>query len=288
MAFVNDGSVTATYYTGDGGGSRALGCAADFALVVPVVSDGSAASVVVSANGASGVSGEAAAGFSAGSDLTVPASHNVSGIEYRVLAFRDSAAAVAEMSVPIPAACGYADGTAPARLADSFALSGACSYEFWGKPKSVIGSKYFIPLLMGGNGADRGSNGYSLGLYGYAADPDNHGWSGAAIRVMNSGFLARERVSPYASINRYNLNTGIVTAINDPVHMLATHDGSGLWRVYINGRLAKEHHRSMSLESLSDGGDGVARPLHLFTADMNGTVSSVEGEVYRARSGPVR
>lgn len=286
MAFRTSAAVTPTHYIGNGAGSRALGFGATAALIVPVTSTGPA-SVLVTAEGARGVSGEAVSGFVAGADLTVPAAYNDDGVEYRVLAFRDTGAAIVADTVPVPAACGIATGV-EAKLSDSFALSGPCAIEWWGKPKSVYGSKFFVPMLMGGVGQQSATvNRYNCGLYGYAADPDNHGWAGAAIRWMQHPRMAPERVSPYASMNRYNLNSGIVTAINDPVHMVLVHHGQGLWRLFVNGRLAKEHRRSMTLETsitLPDGGEGVARALYLFSHLTDSGIQAVEGEIYRVQA----
>ena len=285
MAFRNSEAVTATEYTGDGTGARALGFAAAFAMIVPVSSSGPA-SVVVTPQGQRGVSGEAVSGFVAGANLTVPADYNAAGVKYRVLAFRDTAKPIEPQDVPIPASCGITAAGSEARLSPSFALSGPCALEFWGKPRSVFGSKWFMPLLMSGAGADP-SIGWSAGLYGYAADPDGHSWAGAALRWIQHDRLARERVAPYASINRYNLNSGIVQAIGDAVHIVLVHHGMGLWRLYINGKLAKEYDRSITQETTFttvDGGDGIARPLHLFGAMIGGAWQGIDGEIYRAQA----
>ena len=285
MAFRASNAVSILEYTGDGAASRSLGIAADFALIVPVAQ--ATPTVAAIPGAARGVSGESVSGFVVGSDLTVPGTHNATGTVYRVLALRDTAQALRDTSVPIPTVCGIV-GEGSAKLSDSFSLSGPCTLEFWGRPRGVIGTKWFMPLLMAGNAADPGA-GYSAGIYGYAADPDSHGWSGASLRWIQHNRLARERVSPYASINRYNLNSGIVQAVGDPVHMVLVHHGAGLWRLFINGKLAKEHNRSMALETgtlpgVQDGGDGVARPLYLFSAMLGSTEGFIPGEVYRVQA----
>ena len=287
MAFRSNGAVTAIEYDGDDSGVRQLGFAADFALIVPLTASGPV-SVVVTPEAARGISGEAVEGFIGGADLTVPATYNVAGMKYRVLAFRDSGQPETSDAVPVPAMAGIVDGLEVATLTNDFSLSGPCSIEFWGKPKSVLGSKWFMPLLMGGNDADASSAAqYNCGIYGYAADPDGHSWSGAAIRWLQHRRLARERNSPYASINRYNLNSGIVTAVDDAVHMVLVHRGDGLWRLYINGSLAKEHNRSMALETaivLPDGGAGVSKPLYVLSAMLGASPQVLQGEVYRVQA----
>ncbi|MEM9810306.1 MAG: hypothetical protein AAF788_03685 [Pseudomonadota bacterium] len=235
------------------------------------------------------------AGITVSSEMvSLPSGYSRAGEAYTVLAIADrSGGTVHTESFDLSAAQAYWVPNGSVELSNFPALSGACSFEFFGEP-TLASADYFHPILMLGN-ATAGSfatraGTYNGGLYAFETDPDNNGWRGGALRVIHSDYLSLDRDE--GSINYYNLNSGIIAPQGD-VHYVVTHDGFGHWRLFVQGELIKDYNVDLSAPTYggrTNGGAGsVANPAILFGGQLQGAVGSsfesdfVEpgGKVYR-------
>lgn len=218
-----------------------------------------------------------------GGTLTLPAEFNAAGVDYLVLSFADNPSSpnVDVAVAPVATTVGRITESRGI-LSSGFSLSGACSYEFYGRATGFSGVGNMQPLIMFGAGTDQASNGMNGGAYLYTTDPDSNGWVGPVIRIITSNYLARNRTAPNASINYYNLNTGIAVDPRAILHLVVTHDGNGKWRVFLNGELVKEHSLNLNQSAYGNrinGGEGTSQPVYVL-----GTLDYPRsGEIYRAQ-----
>lgn len=217
----------------------------------------------------------------AGGVLTLPEAYNVAATEYLIVSFADTASPDVEVSAePTAALVGQADGAIT--LSPGLALSGDCSWEYYGRLIGYPGENFFHPMLMLGDGADNATSGMNGGMYLFQTDPDTNGWLGPVLRIIHSNYLARHRVTPHNTINYYNLNTGIVIPLREAVHIVVTHNGMGHWRVFLNGHLVKDVKTNLAQSAYGNrlnGGEGTSLPVY-----ANGTTSTGStNELYRVQ-----
>lgn len=292
FSFLNGGGAKVERYTGDGTGTKVLTGHGKFALVLDAtrtVAGGSVVPQIVidgqSGNGFNGTAPAAPIALASGS-LTLPTSYNTSGVDYIVLSLGDAdAPIVTETTEPVTAKAGKTYGLAT--LYSGLSLSGACSYEYYGKPGNGDFSLWSSPLLMFGNGADQGAAGtMNGGIYLYSTDPDSNGWRGGVLRVIHSNYLARDRTGTNANINYYNMNTGVIIRTGDAIHVVVTHNGTGKWRVWLNGHLVKEYNVDLNQATYgnrTNGGAGVSLPVYVNSANLAGSNINRVGEIYRVQ-----
>lgn len=202
-------------------------------------------------------------GLEAGGVRLTSGDYNVSGRSYAVLVLKSS---TASQSHPAPELNGKRKAVALARgsgrinLADN-TLSGASTIEYYGRPRYTEHND-FVPLLLLGNGSATGTKAsnageFNGGLFLYSVDPNTNGWLGSVIRWVHTDYLSRDKDE--SSINYYSLNSGIAVRSGMDIHLLLTHDGSGHWRLYLNGRPVKDYHIDLDQATYGNrrnGGDG--------------------------------
>lgn len=178
---------------------------------------------------------------------------NASGVSYAVLLLRPSDAIVA---APAPVASGkyveLSGSSSSIQFGENALLDvggGPFSLEWYGRRMT---SGACIPLWMRGNGTISGtksanSGEYSWGLFIYPpVDPYSHGWVGDVFRVVHTNYLAGPLVTGEVNTNWYSWNTGVIAPLNEDMHLLLTHDGSGFWRLYLNGVCIKQREMDMT------------------------------------------
>ena len=282
IGFNSGATFAVVSYTGDGTGERAisLGIAANACLVLDGVNDVDAATV---RHGfvTTGMAEDEYKPFDAALDttgkivslasstLTVGAAFNVTGRVYRIWCWVDNSATVTQTiepprlptgakSVQVTRATGYVD------FPDN-SVGGASTLEWFGRiriPTEVLANQQ-VPMVLLGEGADIApptghADDYNGGLYVSNTDPDSNGWRGMVLRWLNSDYLRNARTS--TDINNYNLNSGHIVREGDDIHVVLTHDGSGHWQLYLNGKKVKDYQLTGSIDNgtRSVGGTGTA------------------------------
>lgn len=292
LSFINGEGVKVERITGNGAGSRVLTGHGKVAFVLDATRTSAGGAVVPqividgqSGDGFNGTAPAAPVSLSSGS-LTLPTSYNASGVDYIVLSLDDAGAAIVPEPVePVTAKSGRTYGLAT--LTSGLTMSGACSYEYYGKPGAGDFSSWSNPLLMFGDGADQGAAGtMNGGIYLFQTDPDANGWRGGVLRVIHSNYLARARTGTNNNINYYNMNTGVLIKQGEAVHVVVTHNGSGKWRVWLNGHVVKEYNVDLNQPaygSRTNGGAGTSLPVYVNSANFAGTSINRTGEIYRVQ-----
>lgn len=293
LSFINGGGVKVERFTGTGSGSRVLTGHGNLAFVLDATRSSGGGAVVpqividgLNGDGFDGAAPTNAVSLSAGS-LTLPSTYNASGVDYIVLSLADSGASEVAATVVEPTATAKSGRTfGVAQLSSGLSMSGACSWEYYGKPGGQFYNEY-LPLLMFGNGGDQGAAGtMNGGIYLFRTDPDSHNWRGAVLRVIHSNYLARDRSGANASINYYNFNTGVVIKPGEALHVAVTHNGTGKWRVRVNGKLVKEYNVDLNQATYgnrTNGGAGTSLPVYVNSANHAGLDVPKIGEIYRVR-----
>ena len=280
IAFSDDPNVAIIRYTGDGTSNREIGVG--FLPIAALIFRDDAAQTTSPAVGIStmpaGQSGRidgsvltadiasySSTGLQLGNSL-----FNESGVTFTILALRESI--VAEI-IEAPEVAGKKavrlKGSAGTDSRIDFQnrplLNGQpYSLEWYGRPSfsdtpSPISGITEIPLIMMGQGYEQtnGADSYDGGLYLAAGfDPDNHGWAGYVLRVVDKDYHAVTKNE--GSINYHNWNTGLRVLGGEDLHMVVTHDGSGLWEVFVNGKKVKERNIDNGIYGRSNGGTGLA------------------------------
>lgn len=204
----------------------------------------------------------------AGGVLTLPALYNTAGVDFVIASFADAPSALVPEPSTLPAATNVGMVYGSGQLSSGLALSGACTYEYYGRPFGTEPSMATIfPLLMFGNGTDGATSGMNGGLYLAQTDPDGNGWRGGVLRVIHSSYLASLRNAPHNTINYYNLNTGIlIPDLGAAIHVVVKHNGTGKWRVWLNGQLEKEYNVDLNQATYGNrinGGGGTSLPVYV-------------------------
>lgn len=194
--------------------------------------------------------------LSTGTDTT----YNASGVTYSALLLRRNRAAPRSRPGRLPVGpavvipgrgqVGYINcGTD-----DSLKIDGAISIEWAGRllggrtgNTSVRGQ--LLPLIMrsaAGNSGVAGAGGYSWGI-GAARFHENF-WDGPQFVVIPTNYCDFNSPGVDDDIRTMPWRTGILVP-NEDFHLLVTHNGTGRWRLYLNGKLVKQ--RDIDLTTLT-------------------------------------
>lgn len=214
------------------------------------------------------------------------ANFNETGRTYAALVFREVSSAYSTVQ---PTLSGAGSSIVPTlgsghvALADT-TLSGACSLEWYGRPRftetlpPTTTTGPLVPLMLLGNGtslgtiADAGT--YNGGLFLDSFDRDSNRWAGQTIRFVQTDYMSRYNAEN--SFNYHSINTGITVRSGDDLHLMLTHNGSGLWRLYQSGKLVKEHNVNLDQATYgnrTNGGSGSSLATTL-GALLNSTYSN--------------
>lgn len=171
---------------------------------------------------------------------------NVAGVTYGVLMLSDGTAspkaapsirtrgkrAVWLSGVSSSIDCGTADGT--------LLINGPISVEWWGSIYPTAANNSESPLIVRGNGGYGAANGYSWGIDGYRSADGAFAWPGLAAHVVVS-----DRLNNAPDI-RNIWRTGVALPFGRAFHVIASHQGGGVWYFYINGELVKQRKIDVS------------------------------------------
>jgi hypothetical protein len=177
------------------------------------------------------------------------AAPNASGVVYYALVFGSSAALTPKVQPVFAYAgrkavhlsgssskieCGASDAT--------LKFDGACTLEWLGAvyPKSFADGGH-VPLLVRGLNNPNTAGNCSWGLLGGVVQSGTAYWSGRQICVVT-----KDRIEYGTPIPDGVWRTGIILPFGEFTHIVATHDGSGLWKLFVNGVLRKQRAISVS------------------------------------------
>ena len=303
LAFIEGGAFDLVMYTGDGTESRLI--PTDFqpcaAFILDAVNDNTGDTTRHAfvtdtmptgyAKQVGGSISEVLGGLESGG-VRLATAYNVSGRAYVVLAFRATTGTeAADTFARSGNTCLVTDGRL-ITLDNYPALSGACSLEFFGRGDFGFGSSdgvtRYCPLILLGD-ADPGTLATSAGTYNggifLAHVPlGGHGWLGYVVRVVHTDYLSVRLAE--SSLNYYAMNTGVIAPVNRDVHIVVTHDGSGHWRVYLNGQLVKDYNvdlNQVAYGNRTNGGTGVAKTVRLLSGNIVAGGPGAWGRCYRTQ-----
>lgn len=300
VGFYDGASSKLVTYTGDGTSNRLIstGFEPSAAMILDGVNDNTAATkrnlfvtdtMAAGAGkpfGASSVATSVISGLEADGVRLATADYNVLGRTYAILAFKTNTSGAAdEESFDLSVSDNGLINNGSSVTLDNFpALSGTSTLEFFGRPQYGFGNRY-LPLVMLGSAApgtlaSQGGT-YNGGIYLYSTDPDANGWVGPVLRVIHSDYLSRDRDE--GSINYYNLNTGVPISWGKDLHVLVTHNGSGHWQIYVNGKKMKDYNLNLDQPTYgnrTNGGTGVAKTVTLLAGGSSEGTVGVSGRAY--------
>lgn len=294
-------------WTGDGTTSRLVSCG--FQPVAALVVDGvnnftvdTTKHGIVTSTMAAGtvkhfdntaVASGLVSGLEAGG-LRLGTGYNVAGRAYVALAFK---ASTPNDAAVVPVLSGRTKGvllqpgSSHISLANAPALSGACSIEWYGRPRfredydGTLRPMYLLMLGQGDAGTFATSAGeYNGGLYFFSSDPESLGWVGQVLRWIQHTYYAPTKDEN--SINYWNLNSGWTHQSGEDLHCVLTHDGAGHWELFANGRKVKDYNVNLNQATYGNrpnGGAGTTKPAVIggFRDDVGSIQGRQRGEVYR-------
>lgn len=169
--------------------------------------------------------------------------------------------------------CGTSDAT--------LKITGAISIEWYGilwadQYNSNVGAH----LLERGVGPAATVGAYSWGLA--AIQVQDNSWSGPQLSAITTN-----QWNEAAPLDAAVWRTGIVMPWGKPSHVVATHDGSGKWRMYLNGRMVKQRNINLATNISSGAGHRTSFGMRRNTADTAWTQAQrmivLSGRVYSAQ-----
>lgn len=269
IAFCAHDCIDVVHWTGDGTTSRQIATKFAPAWALLMRNDGGAPlPEIVSTTMAAGESGPvgavamasgAVSGLTASGITLGDSSWNANGVSYTALCVKASSTTLDRQAPKVSGKYVELSGTASAisfgKNASLNVGGGAFTLEWYGKR---LVSGVMVPLWMRGNGARDGTKAanageYSWGLFSYPpVDPISHGWVGDVLRVVHSNYLAAEMSE--SNTNWYSWCTGILTP-DDDMHLMLTHNGTGTWRLYLNGEICKQREMNMTLSTWGSRGN---------------------------------
>jgi hypothetical protein len=129
--------------------------------------------------------------------------------------------------------CGTSDAT--------LKVDGALSIEWMGATWPVPSANNFVPLLMRGLGTMSTSGNASWGVISALHDENSLLWSGGQIGVVITSLHTWPQ--PIAT---NSWRTGVLQKHGEFQHIIVTHNGTGRWRLYVNGKLSKQRDLSVT------------------------------------------
>lgn len=208
-----------------------------------------------------------------GFDLTAASILNSNTDTFLVVAFRDHSEAA--IAAPAVKKSGKKAILLPGRTSgshvdcgtsDSLIIDGAITLEWMGSIEPV-GRATPVPFLWRGSATTNTAGTCSLALYanGFVGSPGN--WSGPLLAI---GCGDRLDLSTLSTGIRSSWRTGLLLEFGKLAHLMATHDGTGGWDFYKNGRLIRQR----KLDLVTDGGmpniDGVSGHRMMIGGMYNG------------------
>jgi hypothetical protein len=272
FAFCDAPGLALVHWTGDGTTDRQI--AAGFAPVwcLLIRNDGSAPlPEIVATTMAAGASAPlSAAAFNSGrvdaltaTGLTLgDTTWNASGVSYSALFLAAATGDAPAIPAPTGNYLALAGTTSSVQFGDAAALDvggegNAFSLEWHGRRNA---SGVHTPLFVRGNSTQSGTHASNAGEYSWGlsvyqpVDGFGHGWVGDVFRIIHGNYMAVTLSE--SNTTYYSWCTGIVAPIDD-MHVVVTHNGSGLWRLYLNGQLVKQREINMnSFGSRANSGSG--------------------------------
>lgn len=148
---------------------------------------------------------------------------------------------------------------------DTLKFDGACTLEWCGAiyPDSALGVPYAsglgagindvsgkqVPLIFRSLGADGADGAVSFGLAAVAPRPEGTGQTGADWNGFNLVWATFDKWElPQTGapvLDNFPCFSGVKLEIGRFYHIMLTHNGLGLWRLYINGVCIKERNRNL-------------------------------------------
>ena len=195
---------------------------------------------------------------------------NESGVVYTVFALKKSQAPVLKIEAPLPRVrpavyLSGVDSYIDCGTSDTLKLVGACSFVWQGaiRWQDYVGADCPLIVRAANEAAGPGTQGnVSWGLTGYQrvigdvfSPQSSVDYKGVALRVICSNFFDLYETgnsNPEAPSNwdiRYSpFNSGMLIPEGVRHQWVVTHNGTGLWRLYLNGEMVKERRINMVTE----------------------------------------
>lgn len=168
--------------------------------------------------------------------------------------------------------CGTSDAT--------LKIDGAISIEWYGVAwPDQYNTNVGVHLLERGIGPSGSAGAYSWGLA--AVQVQDLSWSGAQLAAITTN-----QWNEAAPLDNAVWRTGVLMPWGRPAHIMAVHEGSGRWLMYLNGRLVKQRRINLATNIVSGTGHRTGFGMRRNTADTAWTQAQrmmiMSGRVYAA------
>lgn len=166
--------------------------------------------------------------------------------------------------------CGTSDAT--------LKIDGEITIEWYGVLwADQYASTISAHLLERGIGPAGTAGAYSWGLS--ALQRQDHAWSGPQLAAITTN-----QWNEGAPLDAAVWRTGILMPYGKPAHVVTTHEGSGRWNMYLNGRLVKQRNINLPVNVASGAGHRTGFGMRRNTADSAWTQAQrmimLSGRVY--------
>lgn len=224
----------------------------------------------------SDVSGVIASGITlvaGGVQLSATSSANTNGDTYALIAFKNHTET--PLSTPSIVKTGKKAIFLPARTSgshincgnnDSLVVDGPLTLEWMGSIEP-IGRDTPVPFIWRGNATTNTALSCSFALYanGFVGSPGN--WSGPSIAI---GCGDRLDLLTTSTQIRSSWRTGLLLDYGKLTHLMATHNGTGGWNFYKNGKLVRQRNLNLVSDGNMPNIDGVSGHTMIIGGMMNG------------------
>lgn len=127
--------------------------------------------------------------------------------------------------------CGISDAT--------LKIDGAISIEWMGTLQHNANQDFNLICRQDPGAVTAVTNGsWSWGLGGYPFQQGTYEWKGPQFIAHVTGFM--DIGNTLFDIRTMPWRTGILSPFNKPFHVIVTHNGTGTWKLYLNGYLVKQ------------------------------------------------
>ncbi len=114
-----------------------------------------------------------------------------------------------------------------------------------------------MPMMWRQNGADGAASNvvsWGMGVFSPSAGTSSSSRDAGLWVAVTSRFDLMQGAGFDVDANQ-PWQTGVPLTPRQPAHVMVTHDGSGVWRVYLNGQLVKERKRDLTAVGQPNGGN---------------------------------
>lgn len=189
--------------------------------------------------------------------------YNTSGVTYYLTVFYESVAGQIVETLPrsetkkAVVVRGASTANVSCGNSDTLSIGTAHSLEWWGmcRGNTALSSNNYQSIMMRSNGADGGAS-VAKGLWShgiFASRPNDLGdWAGNQFFILTTDY--NDWLGTESNIRTRTWRTGILVP-REPFHLLVTTNGSGRWRLYLNGKLVKQRNLDMTTLTIGDGFD---------------------------------